>query len=264
MADPQNVETALVTGASSGIGLEFARLLAEDGYSLVLVARREERLRELAAELGGQSGVPARVIARDLAVAGAARAVFDELQSNGVEVDVLVNNAGFGFVGDFTELELRGQLDMVQVNVTALTELTHLFARTMVSRGEGAVLNVASTAAFQAGPTMAVYYATKAYVLSFSEALADELRGTGVSVTALCPGPVETGFQATAKVENARLFKFAGMMDARTVAKAGYAAMKKGRTIVVPGLQNWLGTQAPRVLPRAMIRALVRYLQAEA
>src|SRR6266550_6618870 len=215
-------ETALITGASSGIGLDLARLFAKDGHDVILVARSEGKLREVAAGLERDFGVKAHVIVADLARPDAPRQLFDALP---VDVDVLVNNAGFGVTGPFAGTDLAKELEMIQVNVVALTHLTKLLLPPMIARRRGRVLNVASTAAFQPGPLMAVYYATKAYVLSFSEAIADELRDSGVSVTALCPGPTETGFAAAANVGATRLFTMSKPADSRAVAEAGYEAM---------------------------------------
>jgi short-subunit dehydrogenase len=251
-------ETALITGASSGIGLDLARLFAKDGCDVVLVARSEGKLRELAAELERDCGVKAHVIALDLAQPHAAQALVQRLP---VAIDVLVNNAGFGVTGPFVETDLAKELEMIQVNIVALTELTKLLLPPMVARRRGRVLNVASTAAFQPGPLMAVYYATKAYVLSFSEAIADELRDSGVTVTALCPGPTETGFAAVADMTTTRLFNVAKPMSSADVARAGYAAMKRGRRVVIPGVKNKLLTQSVRVSPRRLVTTIVRKLQ---
>ena len=195
-------QTALVTGASSGIGEELAKLAAADGCNLVLVARRQERLDALARDLSVAHGVSARVITADLANRAAPRRIAEELTKGRLTIDILVNNAGLGIYGPFWERELGKELEVVQVNVVALTELTGLLLPGMISRKRGRILNVASTAAFQPGPWMAVYYATKAYVLSFSEAIAEELKGTGVTVTALCPGPTITEFQGAAGVRH--------------------------------------------------------------
>jgi len=251
-------ETALITGASSGIGLDLARLFAKDGCDVVLVARSEGKLRELAAELERDCGVKAHVIALDLAQPHAAQALVQRLP---VAIDILVNNAGFGVTGPFVETDLAKELEMIQVNIVALTELTKLLLPPMVARRRGRVLNVASTAAFQPGPLMAVYYATKAYVLSFSEAIADELRDSGVTVTALCPGPTETGFAAVADMTTTRLFNVAKPMSSADVARAGYAAMKRGRRVVIPGVKNKLLTQSVRVSPRRLVTTIVRKLQ---
>src|ERR1043165_5045854 len=251
-------ETALITGASSGIGLDLARLFAKEGYDLVLVARSEGKLRELAAELERDCGVKAHVVVADLAKPEAPRPLVAALP---VDVDVLVNNAGFGVAGPFVATALAKELEMIQVNIVALTELTKLLLAPMVARRRGRVLNVASTAAFQPGPLMAVYYATKAYVLSFSEAIADELRNSGVTVTALCPGPTETGFAAVADMTTTRLFNVAKPMSSADVAPAGYAAMKRGRRVVIPGVKNKLLTQSVRVSPRRLVTTIVRKLQ---
>src|SRR5437764_7004485 len=251
-------ETALITGASSGIGLDLARLFAKDGCDVVLVARSEGKLRELAAELERGGGVTAHVIALDLARPDAAEALVQRLPA---DVDILVNNAGFGVAGPFVETDLAKELEMIQVNIVALTQLTKLLLPKMVARRRGRVLNVASTAAFQPGPLMAVYYATKAYVLSFSEAIADELRDSGVTVTALCPGPTATGFAVVADMTASRLFNVAKPMSSAAVARAGYAAMRRGRRVVIPAVKNKLLTQSSRVSPRRMVTASVRKLQ---
>jgi uncharacterized protein len=251
-------ETALITGASSGIGLDLARLFAKDGHDVVLVARSEGKLREIAAVLERDFGVTAHVIVADLARPDAPQMLVAQLP---VDVDVLVNNAGFGVTGPFVETDLAKELEMIQVNVVALTYLTKLLLPPMVARRRGRVLNVASTAAFQPGPLMAVYYATKAYVLSFSEAIADELRDSGVTVTALCPGPTETGFAAVADMSATRLFNIAKPMSSAEVARAGYEGMKRGRRIVIPGIKNKLLTQSIRVSPRRMVTTIVRKLQ---
>lgn len=252
---------ALVTGASSGIGLELARQLAEGGHDLVLVARGEARLRELADELRGAHGATSHVVALDLADPSAARALAERLERDGLAVDVLVNNAGFASFGPFVQAELDNELRMIQVNVAALTALTHRVLPGMVARGRGRVLNVASTAAFQPGPLMAVYYATKAFVLSLSEALAEELAGTGVSVTALCPGPTESGFQSRAKMEESKLVKGKRLMGSPEVARAGLAALWRGQRVVIPGVQNKVMAQSVRFLPRVAVTRIVKKVQ---
>jgi uncharacterized protein len=250
----------LITGASSGIGYELAKRFARDGHDLVLVARSRERLAEIAKELSGSTGVAVKVIAKDLSRPGAAREVFDELKRESISVNVLVNCAGFGTCGLFAEDDPAVDLEMMQLNMVALTELTWLAVREMLGRGSGRILNVASTAAFQPGPLMSVYYATKAYVLSFSEALANELSGTGVTVSTLCPGPTRTGFGARAKMEGTRLFRSMGLMDAAAVADAGYRGLMKGRGVIVPGLANRLLLLSVRVSPRKVVTAIVRWL----
>lgn len=253
--------TVLITGASGGIGLELARLFARDGWNLVLVARRADRLDALAGELRGRFGVSAEVIPADLSVPGAPGEIDAALRAPSIEVDVLVNNAGFGVYGPFAATGLEAELGMIQVNVTSLTHLTKLLLPGMIRRRRGRILNVASTAAFQPGPLMAAYYATKAYVLSFSEALSEELEGSGVIVTALCPGPARTGFQAAAGMQSSKLFRRIGVLDAVTVARAGYAGLMKGKRVVVPGLVNRVLAQSVRFAPRRLLTAIVRRMQ---
>ncbi|OLB15604.1 MAG: short-chain dehydrogenase [Gemmatimonadetes bacterium 13_2_20CM_70_9] len=253
--------TAVVTGASSGIGLELARLLARDGYDLVLVARSVDKLDRLGAELAARHGIRARTVGADLASPDAPGAIAEMLKQAALQVDVLVNNAGYGTSGPFATTELRTELDLLQVNVIALTHLTKLVLPAMLAAKRGRILNVASTAAFQPGPFMAVYYASKAYVLSFSEALAEELSGTGVTVTTLCPGPVPTGFQARAGVDLKKVVRTPLVMDAAAVARAGYVGLMKGKRLVVPGLGNKLLVQSERFAPRRLVTKIARFLQ---
>lgn len=260
LATTRGTTTALVTGASMGIGLELAHVFAENGHSLVLVARSEEKLKSLAAELEGRHGVNVRVVPADLGSAAAAERVFESVTADGVVVDYLVNNAGFGTAGPFLDTDVGREIEMVQVNVVALTHLTHLFARGMVSRRRGGILNIASTAGFQPGPNMAVYYATKAYVVSFSEALAVELRSSGVSVTAYCPGPVATEFARTAGNAESLLFKRFAVATPRSVAEGAYRALRGGRVLAIHGFLNWLAIESVRFSPRAMVRRLVGVL----
>lgn len=249
---------ALVTGASAGIGRELARILAREGHDLVLIARREAAMKELADELRQRYGADSRVVAADLAAADAADVVQQAIGD--LPVEVLVNNAGFGGLGAFAERSREDDMRMVAVNVAALTDLTKKFLPGMVARGHGRVLNVASTAAFQPGPFMAVYYASKAYVLSLSQALAEELSGSGVTVTCLCPGPVETEFHAVAGTDGQPLTSGALSMSAEAVAEAGYRAMMRGRMIEIPGLHNKVGAQSIRLAPRRVVLKVVRRL----
>jgi uncharacterized protein len=251
---------AVVTGASSGIGLELSRLFARDRHDLVIVAQHAERLALVARELTTQYGVRVVEIATDLSDPAAPQEIERELNRQGLPPDVLVNNAGFGLRGPFTAIDLGKQLQMIQVNVRALTHLTGLLLPGMIERRRGRVLNVASTAAFQPGPLMAVYYATKAYVLSFSEALANETSGSGVTVTALCPGPTATAFQTRAGMEGTRLFR-GGVMDAAAVARQGYEGMLRGARVVIPGWRNRLLAQSVRFAPRRMVTQIARSLQ---
>jgi hypothetical protein len=261
VTSPASRPVALVTGASSGIGLDFARLLAEGGHDLVLVARSAGKLGELARELADRHGAKTRVIAADLSDPGAVPRIAAELARAGLEISVLVNNAGYGLFGKFTETDLTAELNMIALNITALTQLAKLVLPGMLARGEGRVLNVASTAAFQPGPLMAVYYASKAYVLSLSEALAEELDGTGVTITALCPGPTQSGFQAGAKMEESKLVKGKKLMTSEEVARIGYAAMMKGKRVVIPGAKNRLMAQSVRFMPRKTVTRIVKRTQ---
>ena len=234
MADGR--KTALVTGASSGIGVELARLHAQRGGDLVLVARRQDRLEALKVELEQAHGVTVHVIVKDLTDPNAAGQIHEELASRGVPIDYLINNAGFGNGGFFHEQDWAKNEAMIMVNVVALASLTRLFVPDMIARGGGKILNVASMAGFLPGPLQAIYYATKAFVVSFSEAIGNELRRTGVTVTALCPGPVDTEFIERANLRKAK--GFARTVSAAGVARAGYDAMLAGKPIVVPGIVN--------------------------
>ncbi|MBZ5721980.1 MAG: SDR family oxidoreductase [Acidobacteriia bacterium] len=249
--------TALITGASGGIGYELARLFAKDHHNLVLVARSSGKLTQFANELQRQFGVSAKAVALDLGASPAPQFLFDQVQREGIAIDFLVNNAGYGRHGEFAEIPLEESLGQIQLNIIALTQITKLFLGPMMERRRGRILNVASTAAFQPGPLMAVYYATKAYVLSFSEALANELKPNGVTVTCLCPGPTETGFQERAALAGSRLVKF-GMMSAKAVANDGYRGMLAGRAVVVSGVQNWLLAESVRFAPRRLVTAISR------
>lgn len=251
--------TALITGASSGIGYELAKFFARDGYDLVLVARQVEPLQRVARELTEGRAISVRVIAKDLALPTAARELVAQLQTERVRITVLVNNAGIGTYGPFAQADLAMEEAMMQVNMVTLTQLTRLLLPDLLQADAGYILNVASTAAFQPGPLMAIYYATKAYVLSFSEALANELRGTAVSVTALCPGPTRTAFQQRAHMTQSRLAS-GRIMDAATVARIGYRGLFQRKTIVIPGLGNALLTLAVRAVPRGLVTRTVRRL----
>jgi short-subunit dehydrogenase len=256
----QHQKTALITGASFGIGYELAGIFAREGYNLVLVARSADKLRQLASDLEKSHGTRSLILASDLAAPGAAAYVHDQTTRADIALDVLVNNAGFGQFGLFAESDLEQCLQQIQLNITTLTHLTRLYLPEMLQRKSGRILNVASTAAFQAGPLMAVYYATKAYVLHFSEAIANELQGTGVTVTCLCPGPTVTEFHKRANMVSSRMLQF-GAMNARSVAEDGYRAMIKGKPVVISGLKNWLLAQSVRFSPRRMVTAVARKLQ---
>ena len=250
-------ETVLITGASSGIGLELAKCFAADKANLILVARTTAAMENLAAELRAEHSIETHVITADLAQPDTAQKIFDELkEGRGISVDVLVNNAGFGLHGSFAELPLHHQLEIIQVNITALVALTGLFLPEIIQRKRGGILNVGSVAGFFPGPNMAVYYASKAFVLSFSEALHEELRGTGVSVTNLCPGPTESNFFKVARGHRSRELQIA-KMSTDEVARAGHRAFRTGQCVKVPGTKNRLLVQLPRILPRMVVRRSV-------
>ena len=253
---------ALVTGASGGIGEAVARELAANGHDLVLVARSTGKLQGLADELSAAHRVIAHVLTADLAHAGAGHALASELAERGLDIDVLVNNAGFADFGEMWKAEAPKLDSMIALNVAVLTELMHDLIPSMVSRGRGRVMNVASTAAFFPGPLMGVYYATKAYVLSLSEATNEELKGTGVTVTALCPGPTQSGFQVAAAMENSKLVKGRKIPSAEHVAGLGVAAMLKGKPVAVIGMKNKLSVMSPRFMPRSLVPGMVKRAQA--
>jgi uncharacterized protein len=252
--------TALITGASSGIGLELAHLFAHDGYRLVLVARSRGALRELGDDLQSRYHIPVRISPKDLAHPASPSELHSELQEAGIVLDVLVNNAGFGVGGAFLDTDWDSEAEMMQVNMIAPTHLTKLFLPQIRAR-EGKVLNVASTAAFQPGPFMNVYYASKAYLLHFTEALAEELEGSGVTVTCLCPGPVKTNFQKRAHLGETRMVHSPLMVDVREVARIGYEGMKQGKRVVIPGWKNRMVMEMLRLSPRRMVTKMVRKLQ---
>ena len=252
---PVNV---LITGASLGIGLELAHVFAQHGDNLVLVARDTTRLTHLARTLSDEYGLRVETISLDLTKDGAIDELVAALKKEKIEIDTLVNNAGFGQFGEFVGSHWKRNQEMMELNMRVVTELTQHFSERMKNRGRGRILNVASTAAFLPGPLMAVYYATKAYVLSFSVALAEELRNSGVVVTALCPGPTKTGFASTADATKSRIFR-GRLDDARHVAQAGYRGLVRGKTIVVPGVRNKILTFLPRLFTRRYTARLVRW-----
>ncbi len=251
--------TALVTGASSGIGRELALIFARHGYDLVLVARSRQALEDVAAQARGL-GINARVITADLARPEAPDRIREELDAGSIPMDILVNNAGFAMYGPFIEANPQTEREMMQVNMATLTQMTRLFLPGMVQRHWGRILNLSSLAGFMPGPLMAVYYATKAYVLSFSEALADELQGTGVTVTALAPPATSSGFQRRAAMEDSKLVQ-GRIMDARTVAEAGYRGLMGGKAVVVPGVSAKLLAFSVRLSPRWIVTRIVRRMQ---
>jgi uncharacterized protein len=251
--------TVLITGASGGIGYELAKLFARDRYNLVLVARSADKLAQVATELQGH-GVSVKTFALDLAQAPAPKFLFDQLQREGIAIEILINNAGFGALGEFADMPEDEILGQINLNIVALTQLTKLFLPPMLARRSGRIMNVASTAGFQPGPLMAVYYATKAYVLSFTEAIANELSHSGVTVTCFCPGPTHTGFSKRAGNDQSRVFKQFGAMNADRVALDGYRAVMEGRTLAISGIHNWAVAQSTRFAPRKMVTAISRWI----
>lgn len=255
------MKTALITGASSGIGLEFARIFAKNKCNLVLVARSAEKLNELSDELIKAHNIKVKVIAKDLSDKNASSEIKAELDKEKIEVEYLINNAGFGGYGLFHETDLKKENDMIQVNVTSLVELSKFFVKEMVKRNSGRILNVASTAAFQPGPLMSIYYATKAFVLSLSEAMAYELRDTNVTVTCLCPGPTKSNFQNAANINESGLVKGRKIPSSYDVALYGYNAMMKGGYLAIEGFMNKLMAFGVRFMPRKMVLATVYKIQ---
>jgi len=246
---------ALITGASSGLGREMARLLDQQGHEVVLVARSTDALEDLASDLSS-----ATVIGADLATPEGRQGVTEAIGS----VDVLINNAGFGECGMFAEIDEQRSVSMVELNCEAVVSLTRSYLPGMLERGSGRIMNIASTAAFQPGPTMAVYYASKAFVLSFTEAVAEEVRGSGVTATAFCPGAFTSGFQDAAHAGNTRLIKGRTLPSSAEIARAALKAMEAGAVVRVPGLTNKIGALSPRFTPRAATRRVVRFIQGPA
>lgn len=247
----------LITGASQGLGYEFAKLFAKENFALFLVARNKDNLTQIGQELREGYKVPVEIFTKDLSVPVSARELVSDLK--GREIDILINNAGFATHGAFVEIPLDEELNQINVDVTTLTLLTKLLLKGMIERGYGRILNISSTAAFQPGPLMAVYYASKAYVLSFSEALSEEVRGSGVSVTALCPGPTNTGFSKRAHMESTALFK--NTMEPQVVAKAGYDGLMQGKRVVVVGLRNTIMAFFAKYIPHSFTLPVIKKLQ---
>ena len=261
---PGEGQIALVTGASAGIGVDLAECFARDGYDLILTARSEAPLNDVAQRLASTYGVKTTVIAQDLGAIGAGTALANHIRMRGLEVDVLVNNAGYGHAGALTSSDLPTQLGMIDLNVRALVELSYLFWDRMLANKRGGVLNVASTAAFQPGPLMANYYASKAYVLSFSEAMWEEARGTGVHVSCLCPGPTESKFRERAGTGKTRLARVAKVMPSALVARMGYEAWKRNQPVKVTGARNALQAGMVKYIPRKALLGMVRNIQSPA
>ena len=251
-------KTALITGASNGIGLELAKIHASKGDDLVLIARNKSKLEEIKSALEKQFNVAVYIIGKDLSEINSAQEVYDETTRQSIQIDYLINNAGFGDFGMFAATDWNKELQMINLNITTLTQFTKLYLQDMIKRRSGKIMNVASTAAFQSGPTMSVYCATKAYVLSFTEAVSNEVRDKGITVTALCPGATETGFQAAGGLEDSKLFKGKKLPTAKAVAEYGYTAMIKGKTVAVHGIMNKIMSNSVRFIPRALVVKVTR------
>jgi uncharacterized protein len=256
--------TTLITGASNGIGLELAKIHAARGGNLVLVARNKAKLDELKQELESQYKISVYTIGKDLSATDAALEVYNETTRQNIKIDYLINNAGIGTFGMFADADWEKEMQMINLNITTLTQFTHLYLKDMLARKSGKIMNVASTAAFQSGPTMAVYYATKAYVLSFSEAVDNEIKNSGVTITALCPGATESGFQAAAAMEESALVKGKKLPTSKDVAEYGYKAMLKGKTVAIHGVMNYILANSVRFMPRSIVVAVTRKIQDKA
>lgn len=256
-------KTSLITGASNGIGYEFAKIHAEKGDDLVLVARSKEKLDQLKKELEEKFKIKVLTIGKDLSVPGSAKGVYDEIKKQNIAIDYLINNAGFGDYGLFAKSDWNKQEQMINLNVTSLTHLTHLFLPDMIKQKSGRILNVASTASFQPGPTMSVYFATKAFVLSFSEAINNEVSEHGITVTALCPGATHSGFQTAAAMQDSKLFDGKNLPSSREVAEFGYKAMMKGKSVVIHGFKNALMANSVRFAPRDLVVKIARNMQSK-
>jgi short-subunit dehydrogenase len=250
--------TALITGASNGIGLELAKIHARKGGDLVLVARNKSKLDEIKTELEKQFNISVYVIVKDLSEYNSAQEIYEETKKQNIIIDYLINNAGFGDFGMFAETAWNKEYNMINLNIITLTLFTKLYLQDMVKRGSGKIMNVASIASFQPGPTMAVYCASKAYVLSFTEAISNETRNTGVSITALCPGATETGFQAAGAMDESKLFKGKKLPSAQEVAEYGYSSMIKGKTVAIHGIINYILSNSIRLIPRALALKVTR------
>ena len=250
---------ALVTGASSGIGYELSKIFASNGYNLVLVSRTKEKLEAISKELENEYGIQAKVISKDLSKFSAPKELYNETVADGIEIAVLVNNAGFGLNGKFVDLSADNQMELIQLNITSLTMLCKLFGADMVKRRSGRILNVASTAAFQAGPIMSTYYASKAYVLLFSEGINNEFARDGVDVSVLCPGPTKTGFGDRAQMNDTKVANVPWIMNAAEVAEIGYAGLMNRKKIIIPGIMNKFLAFNSRLMPRSLSVLILRY-----
>jgi len=258
----QKNKTALITGPTEGIGYELTKLFAKDHFNLVLVARNKIKLEEMASSLMKQFNIKVLVISEDLSKVNSAQSIFDLVSKSQMEIDILVNNAGVALYGGFGQTDLKKELKMIQLNIITLTELVKYFLPNMIQKKSGQIINIASTSAFQPGPLMSVYAASKAYVLSFSEALSEELRHTGVSVTVVCPGPTRTGIINSSGGNKSKLFK-GKIMTPKKVAKLTYEAVNKKKIIVITGIKNKILAQSVRFIPRSIVRKLAKKLLEE-
>lgn len=247
----------LITGASGGIGHDLALLAAADGKNLVLVARSAQKLEQLAKTIRVNYKTEVKTLDIDLSDEIGVNLLITEIKKQNIQIETLINNAGFGDFGDFAKADLAKNMEMIRLNICALTQLSHFALQGMVKAGRGKIMNVASTAAFMPGPGMAVYYASKAYVLSFSEALTRELKGSGITVTTLCPGPTDTSFAEAAGLGKSLMHRMLPPATSLEVAKAGYKAMQKGKAIEIPGFTNKLSAMSPRFSPRSMVRNMI-------
>ncbi len=254
-------KTVVITGASGGIGRELSELYAQKGYDLFLLSRDERKLTRVKENLEEDYGIRVGYFPIDLAKPGSAKVAFEQMQSRGIIVDLLINNAGFGLAGKFEETDSHREVDMIQLNTTTLVELTKLVLPQMKKRTSGQIVNIASVAAFLPGPYMAVYYATKAFVLSFSEALSEELKDTGISITTICPGPTISGFQKEAEMESLKVLRYSNVMTSQKVAQLAVKGIEKRKVIVTTGIVNKIITQLPRISPRNFVRKVVGALQ---
>jgi len=256
-------KTTLITGASTGIGYEFVKLFAKEGYDLVITARNETKLKEISNEVQNKHNVKVKVLQKDLSKQNAGEEIFNAIKNENINVDVLINNAGFGIFDEYWKIDNKNEKEMLQVNIIALAELTNLFAKDMMNRSGGKILNVASTAAYQPGPTMAGYYASKAFVLSYSQAIDFEMRKKGVQVSTLSPGATITEFQIRAHMEELNLFKKGFTMSAEVVAKIGYNGLMKGKSVIIPGAMNKISAMSSKITPSKISMKIVNWLQSK-
>ena len=256
------MKTVLITGASSGIGYEFAKIYAKKGYNLVITARRKNNLERIKQELESfDTAICVDIIVLDLSKQNSAKELYEVVKQRGILIDTLINNAGFGVYGNFIETDIEKEIDMIELNIKSLVVLTKLFLKDMVSRNNGTIINVASTAAFQPGPLMSVYYASKSFVLSFTEAIRNEVRDTNVNISVLCPGPTDTEFEKSASLEESSLFTKLKVMKPEKVAIIGYRGINRNKSVIIPGILNNILITFNKIIPRALVINIVRKLQ---